>query len=146
MSDEQNSQTEDQQFSILRKSIIPNLLSDDFNTLNKDELEENHEPTFLTEVSDEEADLRTEEELQNTLSVHDQEKKRNCFKDDFDFRKTLVNEESFENMKETEPNEEIKTDHLTEQPQHIKQNMPVIDIFAAVGAVAVVIELLFFMM
>ena len=133
-----------QEYSILKKSIIPNLLEDDFN----DEFEECSEPTFLTEVSEDEVevDLKEEKEVLNTSTVLDQEQKRNNFKNDFDFRKTLINEESLENIKEPQQNDEAETTFLSEQAENFKPNFSALDIFAAVGVVAVVMEFLFFML
>eukprot|EP00091_Calanus_sinicus_P007391 TRINITY_DN18434_c0_g1_i1.p1 TRINITY_DN18434_c0_g1~~TRINITY_DN18434_c0_g1_i1.p1 ORF type:complete len:159 (-),score=43.01 TRINITY_DN18434_c0_g1_i1:129-581(-) len=98
--EEENNQ--DQEFSILKKSVIPNLLQDDFKSCN-----ENYtlEPTFLTEVCDEEvlSDNHEEKKAPSTADSMYQQEKRKCFEKDYDFRKTLINEESFENINEQEP-------------------------------------------
>eukprot|EP00092_Neocalanus_flemingeri_P017544 GFUD01018982.1.p1 GENE.GFUD01018982.1~~GFUD01018982.1.p1 ORF type:complete len:144 (+),score=59.94 GFUD01018982.1:160-591(+) len=131
----------DQEFSILKKSIIPNLLD------REDKFEEHNEPTFLTEVSDDEieADLKDEEGVRSTSTVLDQNAKREHFKVDFDFRRTLVNEESFEDMKETEQHDAV--DKTVMGAENSKLNLSPLDISAAVGGVVLVVtELLNFMM
>merc|ERR1712098_770855 len=100
---------EEEDFSILQKSVIPNLLQDDFNGHN--------EQTFLTELHDDDHDqnrselqddddldledglkedekLHQEDELRTEM-VLEQKDKQKCFQKDIDFRQTLIDEDSF---------------------------------------------------
>ena len=133
---------QDQEFSILKKSVIPNLLQGDLKSYTE------NEPTFLTEVCDDEvsSDIHEEEEAQNTADSIDQQAKRKCFKQDYDFRKTLVNEESFENMSD---NEQENSVHISSTEQFAKtfdQSYHVLDIFAAIGLAMVIIELVLYIL
>merc|ERR1711892_904628 len=130
MGDHRTMEEEEEEFSILKKSVIPNLLQDDFSSYN--------ESTFLTEVDEDEApsDLQQEEEAGIEVPVQDQHDKQKFFQKDVDFRQTLINEDSFENIN--------VTDHTLDPEQYIqdsKLQFPILDIFASLGLVLVVIEL-----
>ena len=81
----------------MKKSVIPNLLQDDFKSHTE---KETLEPTFRTEVCDEEvaSEIHEEEKAQETTDSMAQQEERKCFEIDYDFRITLITEESFENM------------------------------------------------
>ena len=126
--DEEDNQ--DQQFSILKKSVIPNLLRDDFSSYNE---KETLEPTFLTEVCDDEvsSEMHQEEKAENTADSMDQQEERKCFEKDYDFMKTVIDEESFENVN---GNEQEKPVHSSTAEQFAKTsnlNFHNLDIFAA---------------
>ena len=122
---------QDQEFSILKKSVIPNLLQDDFKSYTENET---LVPTFLTEVCDDEV----------SSEVHE---KRKCFEKDYDLRKTLMNEESFENVsggtEEGNPVHSSSTEHFS---KNSKPKSNVLDIIAAIGFVVILIELVLYML
>ena len=93
--DEEDNQ--DQELSILKKYVIPNLLQDDFKPNNENET---LEPTFLLEDCNVSSEIHEEEQAQNTADSINQQEKRKFFEKDYVLRKPLVNEESFENMTE----------------------------------------------
>ena len=134
--DEEDNQ--DQQFSILKKSVIPNLLQEDFKIYNENET---LEPTFLTEVCDAgvSSEIYVEEKAKNTADSMDQQEKRKCFENNYDFRKTLINEESFENINGTETEKHVHSTEKFVETSTIKSH--ILDIFAAIGLAMVIIEL-----
>ena len=90
---------EGEEGSILQKSVIPNLLQDDFTSYDKQ--------TFLTELCEEENDhahnhapaaIHEVTEVDEEKEVLGQQDKQKCFQKDIDFRQTLVDEDSFENI------------------------------------------------
>ena len=97
----------------MKKSVIPNLLQDDFKNYNENET---LEQTFLTEVCDAgvSSEIHVEEKAKNTADSIDQQEKRKCFENDYDFRKTLINEESFENINGIDP----------EKPAVVSKSLP----------------------
>ena len=131
---------QDQEFSILKKSVIPNLLQDDFKSYTDNET---LEPTFLTEVCDDEvsSELHDEEKAQNTANSMDKQEKRKCFEKDYDFRKTLINEESFETMSDVEQERPVHSSSTEDVAKTSNLNSHVLDIFAAIGLAMVIIEL-----
>ena len=85
-----------------------------------------------------------EEKAQNTADSMDQQEKRKCFEKDYDFQKTLINEESFENVNEQKNSTlSLSADQFVKTT---KLNSPILDIFAAVGLAVVFIELALYIM
>ena len=131
---------QDREFSILKKSVFPNLLIYDFKSYNENE---KSEQTFITEVS---SDIHEEEKAENTADSMDQQEKRKCFEKDFDFRKTLINEESLENVKGNEPEEPVQSSSTEYFVNIFTLNSHILDIFAAIGFVMVIIEFVFYIL
>ena len=132
--DEEDNQ--DQEFSILKKYVIPNLLQDDFKPNNENET---LEPTFLLEDCDVSSEIHEEEQAQNTADSINQQEKRKCFENDYDFRKTLINEESFENINGTETEKHVHSTEKFVETSTVKYH--ILDIFAVIGLAIVCIEL-----
>merc|ERR1712098_847919 len=144
---------EEEDFSILQKSVIPNLLQDDFNGHN--------EQTFLTELHyvdhdqnhselhdddelhedddlDEEDGLKEDEKLHQegelrTEMVLEQKDKQKCFQKDIDFRQTLIDEDSFKIIESEEKN----------TSQSFTNSIAILDIVACLGLVVVILDYLF---
>merc|ERR1712142_817869 len=135
---------EEEDFSILQKSVIPNLLQDDFNGHN--------EQTFLTEIHDdhdqnhselhydnelhEDGGLDEEDGLQEDEKLHqkdelrteivlEQKDKQKCFQKDIDFRQTLIDEDSFKITDSEEKN----------TSQRFTNSIAILDIVACFGLV-----------
>ena len=150
---------EEEDFSILQKSVIPNLLQDDFNGHN--------EQTFLTELHDDDHDqnrseLHDEDEIYEDDELHEdnyldeedglkedeklhqedelrtemvleQKDKQKCFQKDIDFRQTLIDEDSFKIIESEEKN----------TSQSFTNSIAILDIVACFGLVVVILDYLF---
>ena len=126
---------EGEEGSILQKSVIPNLLQDDFTSYDKQ--------TFLTELCDEEndhdhklapAEIHKVTEVEEEKEVLGQQDKQKCFQKDIDFRQTLVDEDSFENI----------LIHQEKNASHsLMKNISVLDLFACAGLVLAVVDFVF---
>ena len=138
MAEEDN---QDKEFSILKKSVIPNLLRDDFSSYNQKE-------TFLTEVFDEQvsSEMHEEEKAENTADSMDQQEKRKCFEKDYDFRKTVMDEESFENVNGNEQEKPVHSSTTEQGAKTSNLNSHNLDIFAAIGLGVILIQLVLYML
>ena len=120
----------EEEFSILKKSEIPNLLQDDFSS--------HSEQTFLTELSEEiiSSKLQESQELEIEDRVLEQHEKQKLFKKDVDFRQTLINEHSFESISEYKEHDgQINNGYIR-----------LLDIFACLGLAMVILDFVSFIL
>ena len=76
----------------------------------------------------------------------DQQEKRKCFQNDYDLRKAVMDEESFENVNANEQDKPVHSSTTEQFAKTSKLNSHNLDIFAAFGLAMVIIELVLYLL